>query len=81
MVTGVLTDFKSFLCPVRTSLLLVDNSSTSRFAEAIAREGREIDRDPFGSGSPSTGLKKRNRAIAQTNSVMSSVVLVDNLHV
>ena len=32
-------------------------------ASAIYREGTSLARDPFGSGRPSTGLRKRSKAI------------------
>ena len=58
-----------YLLHVRPALLpfhfgpLVD-SSTSRFTEAIPREGTESDRDLLGSGSPSACLKNRRRTVS-----------------
>ena len=44
---------------------------TSRFAEAIPRDGTESDRDLLGSGSPSTDLKNHRRAVVLTDSVQT----------
>ena len=70
------TDFKAFfwavlISPVRPALLpnFACQFETSRFAEAIPRDGTERDRDLLGSRSPSMGLKNRRRAVGLTDSV------------
>ena len=70
------TDVKAFfwvvsISPVRPVLLpnFACRFETSRFAEAIPRDGTESDRHPLGSGSPCTGLKNRTRAVVLKDSV------------
>ena len=48
---------------------LVDSRPPDSQTEAIPRDGMESDRDLLGSGSPSTGLKNRRRAVVLTDSV------------
>ena len=62
------TDFKTFfwavsISPVRPALLpnFTCRFETSRFAEAIPRDGTENDKDLLGLGSPSMGLKNHTR--------------------
>ena len=57
------------ISPVYSPHCLPTRFETSRFAEAIPRDGTESDRDLLGSGSPSTGLKNRRRAVVLTDSV------------
>ena len=70
------TNFKAFfwavsISPVRPALLpnFACRFETSQFAEPKPRDGTESDRDLLGSGSPSTGLKDRRRAVVLTDSV------------
>ena len=70
------TDVKAFfwavsISPVRPALLpnFACRFETSQFAESIPRDGMESDRDLLGSGSPSTGLRDRTRAVVLTDSV------------
>ena len=67
------TDFKALFWAVSVRPALLPNFAcrfdTSRFAEAIPHDSTESDRDLWGSGSPSTGLKNRRRAVVLTDSV------------
>ena len=70
------TDVKAFfwavsMYPVWPTLLpnFACQFETSRFAEAILRDGTENDRHPLGLGSPCTGLKNRTRAVVLKDSI------------
>ena len=64
---------KKLLYAPRFSLPFFVAFRTSLLASATATEGRDEESCPLGSGSPSTGLKKRNRGIFTTRPTTTRV--------